>query len=107
MGFIDFACCIEQLAQLVESPQPKRLGYRVVEDVGTIAILYQLAEPTLHQLVAQDAVGQEGMLVGSEQWHRLSRERATHQLQVGISKEIDKSIHTFGCSLTQRFVGRQ
>ena len=78
-----------------------------MEDVGTIAVLYQLAESALHQLVAQDAVGQEGMLVGSEQWHRLSRERATHQLQVGIRKEIDKSIHTFGCSLTQRFVTRQ
>ena len=75
-----------------------------MEDVGAIPVLDELAEAALHQLVAQDGVGQQRVLRRGETRHVLRRQAVVRGRMIRVGKDAQKSIHALGRSTTQGFV---
>ena len=105
VGVIYLACGIEQFSQVSQSPIAQSTCHGVVEDIRSPSVLDELAEAALHQLVAQDGIGQERMLRGIEPGHRLGGQRAAQGLVIGIREDTQESVHALGCGTTQGLVG--
>ena len=98
---------VDNLGELLHAPQAHRLGKGIVEDIGSVAILYQLAEAAVHQFLVQYAVAQQHVLASREARHRLGGELATNDIKVSIGKYLEECVHTLRSALAQHIVDNQ
>ncbi len=98
---------VYHLGEILQSPQTHRLGKGIVEDVGPVAVLYQLAEAAIHHLLVEEVVAQEGVLAAREARHCLGRELAVETGKVSVGKYLEECVHTLLSALAQHVVGNQ
>lgn len=105
VGVVDAAGVMQEARQAVQAPPLERACHGIVEDIGAIPVLDELAEAALHQLVAQDGVGQQRVLRRGETRHVLRRQAVVRGPAVGVGKDGEKGVHAHGGGTAQVGVG--
>ena len=93
----ELASLIDELTEIVGSPEPHGLGEGIEEDEGAVAVVYELDEAAVHHLFAQDEVSQQGDLFAIEERQRLGCHLTANGIEDGVVYAGQEGICAVAC----------